>query len=213
MPTVPDQILRRLDELIEEGDAVPPSDRDRNFANPAKAQPWRAASLAFLERVLGPTDAYTRQFNKVSDGSYLGSVKSGTGILRSVKHDLEGGYLLRLSDLIAADLLTDVWDQAEELLNGGYKDAAASVCGAALESGLRKICQSHDISTGGLRGIDALAKALVDAGNLTAVKKRQIDAWREIRNAAAHGERDAYVTADVRQLLDGVRDFIADALG
>jgi hypothetical protein len=212
MARVPDGVARRLDELIGLGDAVGPSRTDANYVDAPAFYPWRAASIAFLERVLGATDAYTVQFKTLTDSEFVDATKYGTGILRHVQHDLNGGYLLRLADLIAADLIADVWDQADELLRNGYKDAAASLGGAALETGLRQIAQTRDVSTEGLRGIDRIAKALVDAGHMTAVRKRQIDAWREIRNSAAHGAYEDYGPDDVRRMLDGVRDVIADEL-
>lgn len=43
-------------------------------------------------------------------------------------------------------------------------------------------------------------------------KQKQITAWADLRNKAAHGEWNAYTEPDVRDLLAGVKRFIADYL-
>ena len=43
-------------------------------------------------------------------------------------------------------------------------------------------------------------------------KQKQITAWADLRNNAAHGNWSEYNAADVKDFLDGVQRFIADFL-
>ena len=53
---------------------------------------------------------------------------------------------------------------------------------------------------------DELAKA----GAYNALKKKQITAWADLRNNAAHGNTTAYTAADVGTFLRDVSDFCAN---
>lgn len=205
--------MQRLNELIEMGAGIPHSPNDAFYADHTALTTWRTASIAFLERVVGPKDAYTRLFIQEADGWYYSAASSGTGILKQVKHDLEGDYLLRISQLIAGELVADVWSQAAELLDVHFKDAAANLAGAALEVGLRQIAMAHGVDVEGQRGIDALNRSLAKAQVFTAVRHQQVDAWRVLRNAAAHGDYAQYSEDDVRHMLEGVQAVLADELG
>lgn len=169
MPGIPVNVMQRLNELIEMGAGIPHSPNNAFYADHTALTTWRTASIAFLERVVGPKDAYTRLFIQEADGWYYSAASSGTGILKQVKHDLEGDYLLRISQLVAGELVADVWSQAAELLDVHFKDAAANLAGAALEVGLRQIAMAHGVDVEGQRGIDALNRSLAKAQVFTAV--------------------------------------------
>ena len=211
MATIPAAVMTRLDELIELGSHVGQSRSDAYYADPDGLIPWRAAAVAWLERVLGREDAYTRQFAEAADGWQYRAVTSGTAILRHVKEDLEVGYLQRVSQLIAAELVADVWGQAAELLGQGYKDAAASVGGAALEVGLRQAAAARNVAVSGT-GIGPVNLSLAKAAAYSAMRQKQVDVWRELRNAAAHGSYTTYGEAEVRAMLQGGQELLAELL-
>jgi len=127
--------------------------------------------------------------------------------------DVLDGHLVPYRTIVAAEILGDLLEQADELLRTGYKDAAAALAGAALENGLRSIGAGRGVDLGATRGLDALNRTLASEGAYTAVRQKQIDAWRTLRNAAAHGDTALYTEAEVRAMIDGVRSFLADALG
>jgi len=204
--------MARLDELIDEGSRVRRAGDEGFYAATENLVPWRAAAIAYLERVLGRDDAYTRQFADAANTYHYEGVTSGVGILTNLRHDLAHGYLRRMSQLVAAELVADIWEQASVLLNEGYKDAAASIAGAALEVGLRRIALAHNVDVTGIRNLGPLNTALATAGVYSAVRQRQVDAWKELRNAAAHGDYSSYAEADVRTMLTGVQAFLAEFL-
>ena len=71
------------------------------------------------------------------------SVNVGFGVLEAAQSDLESGMMGRLDTLVAADIFTDFLEMATHLIENGYKDPAASLTGAVLEGGLRKIAVAN----------------------------------------------------------------------
>jgi len=61
-------------------------------------------------------------------------------------------------------------------------------------------------------GIGAVNLALAKAGVYTAMRQRQVDVWRELRNAAAHGDYATYGDAEVRAMLDGGQALLAELM-
>ena len=45
-------------------------------------------------------------------------------------------------------------------------------------------------------------------GKYTVSEQKQVTAWLDLRNKAAHGKYSEYVKQQVGLMLDGVRDFI-----
>ena len=41
-------------------------------------------------------------------------------------------------------------------------------------------------------------------------RQKQVTAWAGIRNSAAHGKPDEFSEQDVKQMLEGVRQFVID---
>ncbi len=212
MPSVPPSILARLDKLIEDGAAIPRSSEGDTYADDAALVPWRVATQAWLTRVVGADDVYTRQFVEVADGWYMSAAINGVGILRQLRIDIEAGYLDRYSTMVAGAVIRDVWEQAAELLAQGFKDAAASVAGVGLELGLKQLADSRGLDVTKIRGIGPLNEALVRESVYSVMRQDQIDVWRGIRNAAAHGEHGTFTESDVRSMIDGVQSFLAEAL-
>lgn len=100
-------------------------------------------------------------------------------------------------------------EQAEELLKSGYKDPACFIAGVTLETALKDLCTRKSIPHGKL---DKMNADLAKAGAYNIAKQKQITAWADLRNNAAHGKWDQYSAADVDDMIKGVNRFIADYL-
>ena len=111
--------------------------------------------------------------------------------------------------LIQAEVFDDVLEQATELLQAGYKDAACIVAGVALETTLKELCTRNGIPHSKL---DRMNADLCKAGIYNMGMQKQITAWAERRNRAAHGEWKAYNEADVKDMIRGVTRMIAEHL-
>ncbi len=136
------------------------------------------------------------------------------GIIKSLQHSIEDGYLDNVEALIHGELFDDFVDMGEHLLNEGYKDAAAVIVGSALESHLRNLCVRNSISTtinNNMRPkkADQMNNELFTSGVYEKLDLKSVTAWLDLRNKAAHGEYDKYSNDQVSLMLTGVRDFIA----
>lgn len=172
---------------------------------------WAVSAQALIERVCGKESVHAVRFAQKYNGAgrYLQEFTDLRGVFLAAHDDYKGGYLFVLRALVEAELCCDVLDQSDELLRAGYKDAACVVAGVALESAMREMAKARAIPLGKL---DAMNSALAKDGAYNLGMQKQITAWADRRNSAAHGKWDAYLPADVRDLIDGVRRFVAERL-
>jgi HEPN domain-containing protein len=111
--------------------------------------------------------------------------------------------------LAKAEVLSDAISQAKELLQAGYKDPACILARVALESTLKDLCDHRGITYGKLEKMNSdLCKA--NAYNMA--KQKQITAWAEIGNKAAHGDWNQYTEHDASAMVQGVETLVADLL-
>jgi hypothetical protein len=106
-------------------------------------------------------------------------------------------------------LSDDILDQAKELLGNGYKDPAGVLAGVALEVTLKEMCTKSGMPHNKL---DKMNTDLCKAGKYNMAKQKQITAWADLRNKAAHGQWSDYNQADISDFINGVERFIADFL-
>jgi hypothetical protein len=81
--------------------------------------------------------------------------------------------------------------------------------GVSLEIALKEICTREGIVHGKL---DKMNADLCKAGVYNLAKQKQITAWADLRNKAAHGDWAEYNNADVADFIKGVERFVADYL-
>jgi hypothetical protein len=143
-------------------------------------------------------------FERQTGDTYRSQVAAGIAILDSVREDVEGGHLARFADLVSASIFVDFLDMATHLATAGSKDPAASLTGAVLEDGLRRICDNAGIKRKSSDSLDALNTKCLDAGIYNALTRSKVDGWRIIRNAADHGNFTQYLPEDVQEMIAGV---------
>jgi len=139
------------------------------------------------------------------------------GIVRALKGDLEDGYLHSLSELVRGEMFENLIEMATHLLNEGYKDAAAVIAGSSLESHLRQSCIEHGVQINNTapdgtikpKKADQLNQALCKKGAYSLFDQKQITAWLDLRNNAAHGKYSDYDENQVAKLIEWVGDFIS----
>ena len=151
------------------------------------------------------------KFKQVTQG-FTGNVKSGKGILQALREDIEAGYLKRIETLVSADIFDDFLEMAQYLLSQGYKDPTASLVGAVLENGLRRMCLAHGITLSVKGDISSLNKKLADAEVYNRLTQKKVQVWNDIRNNADHGKFNEYEMDDVNEMLKGVRNFLQQYL-
>jgi hypothetical protein len=154
---------------------------------------------------LAPADSVYRDSGK-------NDVANTAGSLQALRADYEAGYLETYRELIHGETFSDFLDMALHLLSDAYKDhaavvAAATLAGGVLEQHLRALCVKFGISPipENLNPLNtALYKKAYQSNDM-----KQITAWTDIRNAAAHGEHAKVIRGQVELMIPGIRQFIS----
>ena len=134
------------------------------------------------------------------------------GVLRALRREYDEGYLTTVKGLVRAEVFADFLGMAEHLLEQDYKDPAAVLVGGVLEEHLRSLCADRSIPTetsGRPKKADAMNAALFRASACNKLDQKNVTAWLDLRNKAAHGSYDQYTQEQVRMMLFGVTEFTA----
>jgi hypothetical protein len=206
------EVLDRLDSLIRMGEEVLAYGTDRRFVDAALAQQWRTSSLTFLGATLGSEHVHYLEFDERCKWSQRYEAERGLAILKAVREDIAGGYLQKFETLVSASVFSDFLEMAEHLLDNGYKDPAASLTGAVLEDGLRRICGNHNITVKYDDNISSLNQKLAQNHVYNPLQQGQIQVWNKVRDYADHGNFDEYDKDNVKDMLQGVRSFLSEYL-
>jgi len=203
MNSIQEKFIKKIDELIEKA---------RSIQNYSDFFEWKTSSENLINLICGQENDFYKNFVKhvVNRGPIF--IQSGVGILKALKDALEQGYLKKIRHLVIAEVFTDFLDMAEHLLENGYKDAAAFLVGAVLENGLRKIAEKHNVTVKNNDDINSLNTKLADQGIYNRIIQQQIQTWKRIRDAAAHGRFNEYNADQVKLMLEGVRKFLGEYL-
>lgn len=220
MKTPSEQVLERIDRLIAKGlrtlaTHTPNSPNVIGFATldtNAFAE-WRSQGIHMLQSVVGSMSIYRTDFEEQVKQGYGSSVQAGIGILKALREDVENGHLAGLVNLVRAEVFSDFLEMASHLLAAGYKDPAASLTGAVLENGLRKIASSHGIPVAAKDDLSALSQKLAQGSVYSQLVRQQIQVWTTVRNKADHGQFDEYTMDDVKAMIAGVTGFLSSNLG
>ncbi len=213
-----DKILKRLEDLINMGEKVlatrhspPPHVIAPDYVDDALFRQWRTSSLAFLN-ALPSKYVYRSEFEGHCKTAYHANAQQGVAILKAAKEDIEGGYLQKIEALVSAKVFSDFLEMAEHLLDNGYKDPAASLIGAVLEDGLRRICRNNNITVKTDDNISSLNQKLAQNHIYNPLQQKQIQVWNKLRDYADHGRFDQYKMEHVKDMLKGVVSFLSDYL-
>ena len=189
---------------------------------------WQVKCLTLLSQIV-PQKNYNwklieelgklDELNKV-DMIYRSKLNRVLAYLKAIKSDFQCGFLQNLEVEIESEIAADYMGQAEQLLaegtTGKYDHVPAAVLsGAVLEKALRTLCgkQVPPISTVKNNGEKLTLNPLIDklrkAGVFNESTAKQLRAWADIRNAAAHGEFDNFIRSDVETMIKGINSFLA----
>ena len=221
-PELDQKIRRRFDELILEANEL-----IREGGDSAEYEAFFVKTLSLTNTVFGGSERglkIEKRINRHLD-EWIPSAALGyiNGILQGLKDDYENGLLDDLEKRVVANISADYMTQVEGLLDEGQPGQydhvpGAVLCGAVLEDASRRLCdrQSEPIVTikenGQPKRLNALIADLKKENVFNALKADQLRAWAKIRNHAAHGEFSEFNRSDVEQMVNGVRNFLADYL-
>jgi hypothetical protein len=213
---VEEHIKNRLGQLLEMGDKVlstrhPPPEGiiAGDYINEDPFYEWKAGALSFLSSIFGKSSTHFQGFQQECKYTNYSDAIQGQSILKAAKTDIDGGFLKKVETLVAADIFTDLIEMADYLVEQGYKDPAASLIGAILEDGLRKIASNRGIVLKSREDVSSLNKKLADAEIYNRTTQKRVQVWNDIRNNADHGNFSEYTLDLVKEMISSVRDFLA----
>jgi hypothetical protein len=211
--------LAQLDDVLQEWDRLSRACRNREYGDLSDTDGTHliTRARAAIRRIAGQTSAYAEQAEAiVNRGGYPGYVaRNIIGVVASLRTDVAAGYLNGIAEVIHAALFGDFLEMAQHLLKEGYKDAAAVIAGSSLEAHLRQLCEKAKIATettfnGETRPkkADLMNSELAKENIYSKLDQKNVTAWLDLRNKAAHGQYGSYQLGQVELLISGVRDFI-----
>lgn len=172
---------------------------------------------AAIEHISGRSSAYTRRAEEIlaTKEWAIHKMINLLGVVESLREDLQAGHLQDVAELIHGELFGDFLEMARHLLDEGYKDPAAVIAGSSLEAHLRQLCEKIGIATEITsqtepypKKADAMNVDLASASAYSKLDQKNITAWLDLRNKAAHGRYNEYTKEQVSLMVAGVHDFI-----
>jgi len=208
MDELQEKAVLRLDELIALGEEA------RQSALALRRLTTSAGNL--LQNVLGEDSLHFKAFKEATEYIEYDDAAEETdqilGVLYAARDDIAGGFIFNRDLLVSAANFGSILDQAEHLLQAQYKDAAAVLIGAVLETTLRKLCDKHSLSYTAKETMEPLNVKLGKAGVYEPMTQKMITAWGALRNNAAHGHTEKYSDIEVTQMHIWVSAFVDQRL-
>lgn len=194
-------IFERLDHLIHKGIEAcknPLGERTQSYVSDVNWYSFETSAFKFLQDMVGNESPYFKGLEKALHSQYVSNILAGVEILKAIKIEIENGWMTKIKSIVSAEIFSDFLEMAKYLTEQGFKDAAAVIFGSTLESHLKKVGEKLNVeltfenSKGETipKKADRLNADLLKAGAYNILDQKNITAWLELRNKAAHGQYD-----------------------
>ncbi len=209
MANVLEPVLKDLEKKITEVQALRSRSQYADLSDFQEPDIYRALTglRAAIARIAGESSTYARQVEdvlklKVYVGTHLRMIQ---GVAQGLLEDANNGMLASIQELIHADLFASFLEMADHLLANGYKDAAAVIAGSSLEEHLRLLAAKHGVKpidpAGRPKKADLINAELAGANAFSKLDHKNVTAWLDLRNKAAHGRYSEYEAPQVFLLI------------
>ncbi len=211
---LPIRVQQLVDQSLNVLSTVSGSER---YVDPGKLAGLRASVLSFIGMAYGKEHSHYSEFDKATNFEYLYNAKKGHEILLSIQNEMEGGWIFSVKQLVSAEIFSDFLEMAGYFLEQGYKDPSAVMIGGVLEENLRQLCRENGVELEFEKGDGSFAPKSADRLNsdlakgevYTKLDQKNVTAWLDLRNKAAHGKYDEYTQEQVEIMMRGVTEFLA----
>lgn len=208
--------VAQLETIVSEYEAALSQSRysdASDILSASRVAEMRTRCVAAIQRASGSNSTYHKSAidAAISGNHEWDHLAREIGVAKALLYDIENNYLQSFEELLRGEVFGDLLEMASHLLDGGYKDAAAVITGGTLEVHLRKLCDRYGIDAspdGRHIRSDQLNTKLTKAGAYTKLDQKNVTAWLDLRNKAAHGRYSDYTADQVRLFVATVRDFI-----
>lgn len=212
-------ILKRMDELIEEGEKQWwDFQKTKNLIkDPVRFTQWTTSCLNLLDKLSISTNRFVTEFEEWAKRAPGREINLGAalGVLKAAREEYIRGFAIEYHLAVASAVFNDILQEAEYLFQKGYFRAAAVLCGAALEEALKSRARSIPIELSGKETLTPLLHKLKapEIGVLTEVQAKSLEVVGTIRNDAAHGGSFNYGQQEVERAIKDVREALGYVLG
>lgn len=213
------ELLERIDYAISKGNIALSSRKNTrlgaDYVENGHYAGFRSSALSVISSIFGEKHPYYKEFDQQASGTYVHNIEAGINILQSLRFEIENGWLVKIKQLVSAEIFSDFLDMCKYFLDSNYKDPAAVMIGSVLEEHLRQLCINNSIETTFTKGTDLISKKaellnseLSKADIYGILEQKNVTAWLDLRNKAAHGKYHEYTIEQVKLMYLGVLDFI-----
>ena len=207
--------IDQLDVLIKAFDVMAKQSKFNDLSDFPKPerQSLITRAVAAVSRISGQNSIYSNEIERTikQDPQLAKHTTAIMGIAKALKEDLEAGFIQSLTEIVHADIFSDFLEMSRHLSDSGYKDPAAVLAGSTLESHLKKLADKNKIPTnilGKTVKADKLNADLAKANVYNTLDQKNVTAWLDLRNKAAHGNYTEYNNDQVKLLISSIQDFI-----
>lgn len=214
-----DDIIKRIDYLEQLGQkALSTQTRDQymSYIEAAPFNGFRSATLSFIKATFGVSHPFYTEYDEKTTRAGYHDLLTGIEILKRIKSEIINGWFYSYKGIISAEIFSDFLEMAYHLLENKYHDASAVMIGSVLEEHLRQLCIKNEIETtfdkdGDIipKKADRLNSDLTSKEIYNKLDQKNITAWLDLRNKAAHGKYTEYTIEQVRNMYSGVSEFIS----
>lgn len=213
-----ERIITRLERLIEDGKhllmTLAPSTTARRserqgdeYVDQYLHLKFFTSALYFIDSTVGRDSEFYRQFDRLSAGVAAAPIKLKIAVLEALQAELQDIWYWTAQGLARAEVFSNTLEEAEHLLDRGFKIPAAVLAGCVLEQHLRSLSLRNGLDSTASPG--KINDALKAAGVYNKNDGKEVAIYQGIRNSAAHGKDDEFSGEQVKLMLQGVAAFVA----
>lgn len=206
MTTSQNAIVNEIDDLFRSLAAV-------NFQaeSPLIKHAWFIRLKTCIEKFAPQNSTFANEIEFLNRHDYV-ELWRARAALTALREAYASSTFSSITELIHADVFSDFLEMADHLIEQSYKDPAAVIAGSVLEEHLRKLCDKNGVdvkkSDGSPKKADSLNSELASAIVYSKLDQKNVTAWLDLRNKAAHGKYTEYTKDQVALLIQSIRDFI-----
>ena len=217
------KILKRLEQLLNDGvelhsltHIVPASNNNiehESLGKDGDAQyvEWKIKIKHLLKLICGNNSIHFEAFLNAERYQFYDTnavvLNRLLPVIKATYDDFKNGFLITFKQIVQAEVFDSELEQAKSLLESGYKNAAAVIAGAVLETAIKELCQNNGIDLE-KKKLTRLNDDLAKAGVYNTLQQKQITALADIRNNAAHGDYEKFTQENVEDMIKEIERFL-----
>jgi hypothetical protein len=207
--------IEQLDKIISAYEQMKAQSQHNDLSDLSKSdrQSLVSRSIASIHRISGVNSTYSHEIERIL--KQLPAIHKHTssiiGIVKALKEDINFGYTQSLVEIVHSEIFSDFLEMSTHLNQNGYKDAAAVLSGSTLESHLKELASKNGIpieNNGKPIKVNKINADLSKENVYGLLDQKNVTAWLDLRNKAAHGNYGDYTKEQVELLISGIQNFI-----